>query len=865
MPQLLERESALDALRRALTGAAAGQGSLALVSGEPGIGKTALLDAFTAMARIDTRVLVGVCDDLDTPRPLGPLREIIADADGLLTDVIRDHNEPGEIPTRLVTALREAPGATLLVLEDIHWADQATIDAVTVLGRRVSHLPVMLVASCRPGELGARHPLRRAIDAMARSPTLHVELAPLSRAAVTTLAGERAEHVYALTGGNPFLVRELLATGEHDPPPPSLTNAVLGRVARLGEPTRRLLELVAMAPGRLAISVLEQLMADWADAAEPAERRALISSDTHHVRFRHALTREVVHTSVAPGRRRQLHARILDVLLAHDADPAELVHHAQAAGNDEVVTACSPRAARQAATLGANREAYAHYRRAVRDVERLPAEQQPPLLEQAASSALLAGDIEAAHRWASRAIDTAAAIGDREVHGRACGLRAQIHGYRCDGAAAWRDARAEVRSLEQTRATRSLARACARSAELSMRTARAEDTVAWGRRAVQLDANDPAVSSRVLAILAALRLQRDPDDTRALLDAVAFARDHRRIEDAVLALTTLAELELQWVRPAAARRHAEQARRDARDHEVAHVLPYLDAVLGWIALREGRVAQASRLTSEPPPGATVTVPDLQARLVRTELAVRHGHDTAEVRLARLTTDADGTREPQRIVPVFELAVEHAWLSGAPPPVARLSEIRALIDPEALHRSVWGWRLAAAAVRCGIEADWLEPDGGAHPVRPAPDFPYTALVRGDPAAAAAGFAAAGWHYDRALALTEVGTEQALGEALAIARAQGAGPLQDVIAARLHEQGHPIPRGPLPSTQTNPAQLTDRQLQVLDLLGTGASNAQIAGRLHISPRTAEHHVASILTKLGVRSRTEAAVRGHELGIR
>jgi DNA-binding NarL/FixJ family response regulator len=131
-------------------------------------------------------------------------------------------------------------------------------------------------------------------------------------------------------------------------------------------------------------------------------------------------------------------------------------------------------------------------------------------------------------------------------------------------------------------------------------------------------------------------------------------------------------------------------------------------------------------------------------------------------------------------------------------------------------------------------------------------------------AASAFDDVGWTYDRALMLSLLDDEEALVEAIEIARRLGADPLTARVARRLRALGLSVPRGPRGSTRANPAGLTARQLEVLSLLAGGLTNAEIADRLVVSPRTAEHHVAAVLTKLGATTRHDAARRASELGL-
>ena len=197
----------------------------------------------------------------------------------------------------------------MLVLEDVHWADDATLDSIMVLGRRIGTLPALVVATHRSGEAPPGHPLHAALAAVPGDALVLLELDPLSPGAVAALAGEDGDAVYAATGGNPFYVTELLASRDAAELPPSVANAVLARVSRLDEPSRRLVELVSAVPNRVSASVLDEVMPGWPGAAEEPERHRLLEIDGAHVRFRHELARNAVLSSLPAMPRRASTAR----------------------------------------------------------------------------------------------------------------------------------------------------------------------------------------------------------------------------------------------------------------------------------------------------------------------------------------------------------------------------------------------------------------------------------------------------------------------------------------------------------------------------------------------------------------------------
>jgi DNA-binding CsgD family transcriptional regulator/tetratricopeptide (TPR) repeat protein len=853
--ELLERDEALAALVEAREAAARGEGRVVFVTGEPGIGKTSLVNRFLADLEPGARVLVGTCDDLSIPRPLGPILDLVGTVSAPLEDALAAGAVSHEIHGLLIAELELPPRPTVLVLEDVHWADEATLDSITVLGRRIGSLPALLVLTFRGGEAPPGHPLRAAVGGIRAGESVVLELAPLSEGAVAALAGEDADAVYTATGGNPFYVTELLASRAAADLPPSVANAVLGRAARLDDASRRLVEMISVVPNRVATTLLDAVLPGWAAAAEEPERRQLIEVGSRHVRFRHELARHAIRSSVPVAARRGLHGEILRALLAANADPADVVHHAEAAGLEDVVAEYALVAARRAAVLESNREAYSHYRRASDFVGRLGEREQATLLEELATSAYVVGRLERAFPAIERAIALFAQLGDEEAVGRCTRVLARFHWFVGDGAAARSKAQEAIAILEPLGDSVELARAYSALSQLAMLAEDGEQAFAWGERALELAERlgDEGARAHALINLATARVQLDPSVIASLLEAHAVAHAANDRHEATRALVNLAYTLMYWAQPAEARRHAERALDYACEHEVHNLAAYIEVTIAWLRLRAGEWAEAERITRGET-GKGVTVPELLAKTVLAELAVRRGDDDAAERLADLAAQADRTGDLQRIAPVLELAIERALTSGAPMPRER---VRQIVDEAAARGGLTGWsaaRVAAWAAVAGVDVEIDTPSAA----------PFAAMSARDWRAAADGFGEAGWPYDRALMLSLLDDEESLVEAIEIARELGAEPLTRRVAGRMRALGISVPRGPRGTTRANPAGLTARQVEVLSLLAAGLSNAEIAERLVVSPRTAEHHVAAVLTKLGAATRGEAARRGAELGL-
>ena len=202
---LLEREGHLESLRLALDEATRDSGRIVLVAGEAGVGKTALVASFRDAARDRVRVLEGACDNLFTPRPLAPIADVASATGGQLERVVERGARAYEVLPFLLDELDAEP--TLVVVEDLHWADEATLDLVLLLARRIGSTRALVVATYRDDELGQTHPLRLALARITAAPTAATLQVPrLSLGAVRELAEAHeidAEGLFAGRRGTP--------------------------------------------------------------------------------------------------------------------------------------------------------------------------------------------------------------------------------------------------------------------------------------------------------------------------------------------------------------------------------------------------------------------------------------------------------------------------------------------------------------------------------------------------------------------------------------------------------------------------------------------------------------------------------------
>ncbi len=370
--------------------------------GEAGIGKTALLEHFRAELAPRFTVVWGTCDPLFAPQPLGALLEPAAELGGALRRARGGEARPYEVAAALAGALRERV-PSVLVLEDLHWGDEATLDVVRLLPRQLESAATLVVLCFRDDCLHRTHPLARLLGEMAPGAvSARLELTPLSCPAVREMAlGTPLDPdvLHARTDGNPFYVTEALAAGSTQVPA-TVRDAVLARIGRLGKTARDLLDAVAVIPQRAEVWLLEAMCDGELDALDECLRSGVLRAEADGVLFRHEIARLAVEETLAPHRAVALHRRALTALGANELGAvqlARLAHHAEAAGHAAAVLRYAPAAGEQAAALGAPREAERQYMRALRFARHLPPTERAPLQERFAAHAYL-GDqrIEAA-------------------------------------------------------------------------------------------------------------------------------------------------------------------------------------------------------------------------------------------------------------------------------------------------------------------------------------------------------------------------------------------------------------------------------------------------------------------------------------
>ncbi|WP_162606683.1 ATP-binding protein [Jiangella asiatica] len=856
--QLLERDVHLSRLHACVEAAVAGRSRVALVSGPAGIGKTSLVrELRDAVGR--HRVLAGGCDDLRTPRTLGPLRDAARGTGGALEAALAA-GEAGDAVYDAAVAELAGREATVLVVEDVHWADDATLDLLRHVVRRLDAVRAVLVLTYRDESLSISHPLRPLLAAAGSGPVERLTLEPLSLTAVEALAagtGRDPAEVLALTGGNPFYVTEVLAA-DGDGVPASVVDAVLSRVQRLDPSSVAVLEQLSVMTAAADGDVARALVGDRPGALAEAEASGVVELAATGVAFRHELARRAVEGSLTEARRRELNAAVVHALFsAGEPDPDRLVHHAAEAADVATVLGHAPSAGRQAARAGAHRQALAHFEAALPYAERLPVGDRAALLDDYAWELHIAHRFHEAVRAGRQAVELRERVGDPVLLGGTL-LRLSRQLYTAgDTGAAQAAVEWAVRIAEATGYPPLYASAaCERGTMLALTGASGDavDVLGAARR-LAVDAGRGDLAALCLNYRGIARC--DLGDTGGLDDlreSLAAATANGAHECAARAYTNLAELLYRY------------GRWDELDACLRRGIGYVGERGFWshgynlqvhralLLLRRGDWDGAERLlrpkVDDPDdPGMlyVYSVPPL-ARLL-----ARRGDPAAEELLAAAWERAVRHRSLIGLAYAGTAYVEWAWLVGRPAVAAGVRDAVARRWPRGA--GLLRGELERYLARAGV-------GGGAYDGCPEP---YAAGLRGDWRSAAAGWERLGDRYEQALELAESGQVEPTLSALRLLDELDAVPAAALVRRRLSELGVTgIPRRARAATRGHPAGLTERQADVLTLLTDGLTNAEIADRLVVSVRTVDHHVSAILGKLGVATRREAAAAARSRGL-
>jgi DNA-binding NarL/FixJ family response regulator len=940
--ELVGRDADLRALARAADRVGArGRMQVVEVVGEAGIGKTALLEALAERADRDGWVVLwGRASEYERATPFGPvvdalddfvaalaptrLRRLGADALGELGSVlpaVRGHVDGADrgggsgerfLAHRAVRSLLWELASTrplMLVLDDLHWADDASVELLAHLLRRPVPAPVLLGLAYRPAAAPGR--LTPALDAAG---VTRIALGPLGRQDADALLGARADPasratIYEESGGNPLFLEQL---ARHGGPAaagapraargvPSLVAATVAAELRaLGEPVAEVARAAAVAgepfePDVVAdvgqteegevLAALDVLLA--ADLVRP-------SGSPRCFRFRHPIVRRAVYESAPPGWRLAGHGRADRALAERGADAVARAHHVERAARrgDERAAAVLADAGRAAADRAPG--VAAHWYEAALGI--LP-ERHPRRLELlvARAGALGAGGRLAESRDCLRQVLTllpADLSVERIPITAACAKLEHLLGRHREGRALLLEALAEADPAE-----------AGQVAELQIQVAANsffagawDEQLTWARRALgtaEAAEDRELIAAATVYVGGAEYVADRVDEARAsalraagLIDGLGEARLGRHID----AVGWLGWLELFLEDLDAAERHLDRGLAIARAGGRAGGIVFAGVARAWLDLWRGRLAEGAERADaaleaallvdrgpllawalSAPCWAALLSGDLQAAVAHGEQAVGLGEGDvvsvlsgcllAEARLeagdpercrAELLAVAGGER-----LALVERGFQAHWYEV----LARAELARDRLSAA----EGWAERAQAACAGLGIAGREVEARRARAAVDLAAGRPEQAAGHAQAAVRIA--AAAGLPLEAARTQTLAGCALAaagdregaldrLGAAERALTALGATRMADEAARELRRLGRRVPRG----GRRGGAGLSDRELELALLVADGHTNRQIAARLFLSEKTVERHLSNVFRKLDVTSRAAVAGRVH-----
>jgi DNA-binding CsgD family transcriptional regulator len=851
---LAQREPELKELAEAVERAARGSGVFALVRGPAGIGKSALLREFVGSLGDQAYVMFGVCDDIASPRPFEAFWEM-ADSEPRLLPAL-EANDPRAVYEVVMELVGRRSRPTVVLIDDVHWAEQATLDLLLRVGRRIGRTHGLLVLTFRDEDTPVEHPLRRVIADVPPESMLRIAPEPLRRESIALLAGEdRSDELLQLTGGNPLLVTEMIRSEMEVPA--SISDLVVARLGKLSATARAIVELLSVLPGGCPRDLAAVCVPHASADLEEAEAGGLVTITTDELIFRHELLRRATEETLPVSAKVDLHRRILAELEKRGADLDVIVHHALEAGDTDALVRYAPDAARRAAAAGSRREAAAYYRALEPLINRFQPGERARLLEEWSEVEDNLGNAARAFELIDEAIDIYEGLGDQLATALARQKTVVFLWVTKQNDLALRVAADVVSDLGRVGASdEQVAMALVDLAFVNILADNIDVTSEATARARQLSA--PGSEAHLAARAVDLWTQ-EPEHLmergEEVLREAGDAGSDQALHLAYSGLLVQAVLVHPSVRGDVIDRALAFAEENGWEERKAFYL------MSWAdcELAAGRLAIAEDIGHEV--GAVWS--DLDINLAAWTLEVIA---LAQVRLGSPAA-ADSIKKlseiPDRVPPVnygVESALAEAhWLDESLPfdPASALQEYTYYDDwyrrhgrwgtfGESGNLFFWLWKLGILSA----PPDWLPP---AHRMQFEGDWKGAAEIW------------AYWEnpYEQALALAD-GDVQARLAALQILDGIGAVPLATRIRRDLRREGvRNIPLGPRLTTRERVANLTTRQAEVLDLMAQGLTNVEIAERLFISSRTAEHHVAAVMSKLHAASRGEAVVMARGLG--
>ena len=862
--ELIERDDFLTLMRKKFEEISVGEGHCFLIAGEAGIGKTALTKEFCKSVEHECEIYQGTCDALFIPRPLGPVLDIFWQLPSSDWKESLNTSDKSALFSRFLHELANRERPTIIVFEDIHWADEATLDFIKFLARRISRLRCLFILTYRDDEVHIHHPLRNVLGQLPPDSFTRLQLAALSLKGVEELSAARGyngEEVFAISGGIPFYVHEILASYSVGVPD-NIRDSVLSSYKKLDEKTRQIWEILSVLPTGFEIKYLEKLEPGYTDAIQNCMDLKILISKGELIFFKHELYRRTIESSLSPLVRISWNKRILELLQEKFEENGELeriVHHAKNANENEIVVKYAPLAGKQAATVGSHFEAARFFLIAIEYYQGNDNDVLLQFYQSYAYECYLTNQIREAIIYGTKAHNIISISNDIEKKGNCLRFLSRFWWLNGNGKKAEEYARQAVDMLADKPPSRTKAMAFSTMSQLKMLADERENCIEWGEKAIEMakDLDDEETLSHALNNVGTvlMRVLSSKQKGISLLEqSLAIALNNSYEDQVVRAYINLGSNAVVMRDYAIAKTNLELGIQYCEGRDIDYGRPYLLVFKARMLVDTGFMNEALSIVTDllknenQPP-----IIRIHALSVGATVRMRKGETDILPALLEAKDKAFVTREPQRILPVLIACLEYEWITG-----------KAFVDDSSINYAITLIENAGNTFDKSQFAFWLlkarnqeislnESLEGFHV-----DSEKTALK------ASALWKQLGCPYEQALTLF-YGTEAQKRMAIDIVDKLGASAVYEKMKFEMRASGiRSIPRGIRKSTKSNPANLTERELGILLLLKDGFHNKEIAAKLFISPKTVDHHISSIFFKLDVNSRTKAVQEAARLEI-
>lgn len=874
---LLEREAAINTFNNAIEESKRA-GKVLLLSGEAGMGKTTLLEHMREISKDTCNVYWSGCDPLFTPRPFAPIHDFARQFAPELFPLLNSNDKTANTASQIILAffnrLERLDKPTLLIIEDVHWADNATLDMLQYIVRRISVVPCLLCLSYRVDEVTLEHPFSTVINLVPSAHARRTELAPLSLSSVRSLAkGKHSnpEKLYEISSGNPFFISEILATDQelNQDVPSSVKDAVGARLNSLNKDEKSLLTVLCFIPYSIPVVLIKRLFPEGNQSSlETCLARKFLNTDIDgEFRFNHELSRLAILSTVPIHIQKQTHTSILAAIEALELTDnlAWLVHHAELALDHVKVLEYAPEAAIQAAKLGAHKESASYYSKAIKYIEYADTELAAKLYESWAYESGLTIQTDTSVIDARRtAITLYRALGRKEKVAENLRNLSRLYWYQGQSERAEQLANQAISEFEQLPASSELAMAYSMRSQLDMLNDRTQSAIVWGEKALSIEKQFPNPMVRAHALTnvgSALVMHGDASGEVLLQESLKVSIEHGIHEEAARVYTNYSDYCVRFKLLDKAEEMSTQGIQFDIAHELDAWTYYLVGLQAQLRLEQGRLIDAETIAKGVKSLKNQTIlMQLPSLIVLAKTQLRMGVDEYADNLQEALKNAISINEYQYLVPIHFAFIEQAWLLDNANAANEHIDLISKIANEVLNTwqigelITWHKRFGLAIIN--------EEEQQALYLRAAK--PYQLEFDGEYVNAAKHWLSLSMPYHAGLAYMQIDDsdtfmQEAINLLEPISAHAALKKLRKLASYRgLNESLSKAKRGPYSKTRQHPAQLTSKEQYVLRLLVTGASNQEIATMMSRSQRTIENHVSSILSKLSVNNRIEVVLR-------